>query len=220
MTITSKFPGKCRACGCEFPAGAQIEWSRDGGARHATVQDCGAARTARAQAPLNPPTEDRRPGGPLLNLKAIAEFLRAAQGRGLKRPKLRVLAPDGRSEVRLSLTTSGVAPGSIAVLVADNFVGCIRPNDQLTGALAKDIKLCEHLLEVAKDPARAAKEYAALMGLCSFCNLPLTDAGSVEVGYGPVCAKKWGLPHSPKGTPHLTAAPKAQEPLPLGRRLT
>lgn len=35
--------------------------------------------------------------------------------------------------------------------------------------------------------------------------LPLTDAGSVEVGYGPVCASHWGLPHSPKGTPALSA---------------
>ena len=27
-----------------------------------------------------------------------------------------------------------------------------------------------------------------------------TDAGSVEVGYGPTCAKRWNLPHTPRGS--------------------
>jgi len=60
-----------------------------------------------------------------------------------------------------------------------------------------------HLLKVAADPARAAREYAALMGACSFCGLPLTDAGSVRVGYGPICAGNWGLPWTREGVPVL-----------------
>ena len=58
---------------------------------------------------------------------------------------------------------------------------------------------------VAADPAAAAKAYGALMGRCSFCDTAITDEGSVEVGYGPVCAKRFGLPHTPKGTKVLAA---------------
>ena len=49
-------------------------------------------------------------------------------------------------------------------------------------------------------------------GPLSFCALPLTDAGSVEVGYGPVCAKHWGLPHTPKGTPTVSPAAAPVDP--------
>lgn len=38
---------------------------------------------------------------------------------------------------------------------------------------------------------------AKLTGHCSFCQRELTDAGSLEVGYGPICADRWGLPHAP-----------------------
>jgi formate dehydrogenase maturation protein FdhE len=34
MTITSKFNGKCKACGGFIPAGSQVNWSRNAGARH------------------------------------------------------------------------------------------------------------------------------------------------------------------------------------------
>lgn len=45
---------------------------------------------------------------------------------------------------------------------------------------------------------------------CSFCGLALTDEGSVEVGYGPVCAKRWGLPHQPHGVRVLTSVPSLE----------
>lgn len=203
--LTSKFPGTCKACGCHFPAGENIIWTQGAGARHATLQQCTAAKNSRAAAVTPKMTID---------LKPIADFLLAAQKRGLKAPKLRVLAPDGRSEMRLGVTKGGVAPGSISVVIADDFIGCIRPDGSIVSAkLAARTDIHTTLLRVAQDPATAAKEYAALMGLCSFCGLPLTDAGSVEVGYGPVCAKHWGLPHSPKGTPVLSAGPVGQQRL-------
>lgn len=200
MVITSKYNTKCNACGCRVNVGEQIEWVRNvQGARHATVAQCTDAKTKRAAATV--------PDALTLNLKPIAEFLRGAQARGLKSPKLRVLGVDGRTEVRMGLTKQGAAPGSISVVVGGTYVGSIRPNDAVVGQLAQDIELQKHLLIVAKDPVTAAKEYAALMGLCSFCGLQLTDEGSVEVGYGPICAKHWGLPHTPKGTPKLHTVP-------------
>lgn len=204
--MNSKFPGTCTACGCKFAAGTPIEYVRGVGARHQTINQCATAKKERIAAmPASPALTT-------LDLTPIVDFLTKAQQSGLKRPKLRVLAPDGRTEMRLGLTTSGVAPGSLSVVVGQDYVGSVRPNGQVAGAklfnpalkpLPVDPTLQAHLLHIASHPAQAAKEYAALMGLCSFCGKQLTDAGSVLVGYGPVCAKHWGLPHIALGTPEL-----------------
>ena len=34
MTITARFPGRCRSCGGDFAAGEEIEWTRGEGAAH------------------------------------------------------------------------------------------------------------------------------------------------------------------------------------------
>lgn len=77
------------------------------------------------------------------------------------------------------------------------------------GSLASNTAVLEALNTIAADPAAAAKAYGALMGRCSYCDKALTDEGSVEVGYGPVCAAKYGLPHHPKGTRVLEPAAAA-----------
>lgn len=199
MTIKSKFPGKCGVCNGPIAIGDEIEWSRGAKAKHATVNQCAAAKKAMAAKIAN---------NPVIDLKPIADFLTATIQRGLKSPKLRVLHTDGKSELRLSITKGGIAPGSIAVTVGGTFTGCIRPDGQTTGGVAASEDLQKHLLRVAQDPVTAAKEYAALMGLCSFCHKPLTEEGSVEVGYGPVCAKHWGLPHKYIGTKNLGNVPQ------------
>lgn len=48
--------------------------------------------------------------------------------------------------------------------------------------------------EVAEDPINTAIKYGKLTGCCCFCNSGLEDERSVSMGYGPVCAKNWGLP--------------------------
>lgn len=203
----SRFPGTCNACGCRFPTGTMITYSKGIGARHETQAQCDDAKRERAAAP---------PDAPTLDISPIADFLRAAQARGLKAPKLRVLAPDGKTELRLSMTRTGRAPGSISVVLGDVYIGCIRPvTNAMTGEFSQRTELHSHLLVVAKDPITAARTYAAVMCRCSFCGLQLTDAGSVEVGYGPICAGHWGLPHKPKGTPALHPV-NGQTTLPLG----
>lgn len=37
--------------------------------------------------------------------------------------------------------------------------------------------------------------HGKMTGKCCFCNSPLIDQKSTDVGYGPVCAKHYGLPH-------------------------
>jgi hypothetical protein len=59
---------------------------------------------------------------------------------------------------------------------------------------------------MATNPAAAGKAYGQRVGNCSFCSLPLEDGRSVHVGYGPVCAEKWGLPWGERDE-----APKARK---------
>jgi hypothetical protein len=195
-------------CGSSIAAGTTVDWDRQV-VRHLVAAECDAALAAAATVALTPTAP-----AVVLALKPIADFLSAARQRGLKFPKLRVLAPDAVSELRLSLTRSGQAPGSVTVSYQDGrcdargqrdgWVGSVRPDGEVRGPLSRDLAMQAHLLLVATDPAKAARSYAALMSRCSFCGLPLTDEGSVEVGYGPVCAANWGLPHTPQGTRQLS----------------
>lgn len=203
MTIPAKYESRCTQCNCTIRVGEQIEWVRGQHARHAALAQCDAARTLR-----DDEIKQREANAPLIDLTSIVTFITAAKDRGLKRPKLRVLMMDGNTELRLALTVTGIAPGSISLVSGSGYLGSVRPNGRTTGQVAALPELQEHLLKVARDPAAAAKEYAAVMCVCSFCGKALTDAGSVEVGYGPICAKHWGLPHSALGTTILRPVPR------------
>lgn len=209
--MTARYPGTCATCGGAIQAGTPILW--DGRPRHFNQEGCRAAdreRAARAAALCSNPSEANRfapmagsafrgPQAAEVDLTPIRAFIQAARDRGLKHPKLRVLAADGRTELTLGLTVQGHNPGSVSVCRNGQYLGLIRPDGTRRGSI--DDAMAMHLLAVAADPAAAAKRYAVLKCRCSFCGLELTDAGSVEVGYGPVCARHWGLPHAPKGTP-------------------
>lgn len=57
------------------------------------------------------------------------------------------------------------------------------------GAVEEAIQL------MAKDPVQTAIDLGKQSGVCCFCNAELTDERSTLRGYGPVCAKNFGLPH-------------------------
>lgn len=190
MTITAKFSGKCVRCGGRLPQGSRIEWTRDGGARHLDATACAAAQVVTV--------------APVADLSAIVALLRAASPK-LKFPKARFLAPaEAGGELRVWLAGAQASvPGSVQVKHNDTWIGRIEPDGKVRGPLADKPTFIAQLLIVGADPAAAARAYAALMCACSFCRRTLTDAGSVEVGYGPDCASAYGLPHTPKGTPVL-----------------
>lgn len=193
-TMTAKFAGRCRLCGGDIPAGSTIRWEAGHGAMHADATVCEAARAARrATAPV---VRDAAP---------IVAFINRAKEH-IKFPKLRFLAPGG-GELRLSVAGStSKYPGSVQVKVDGAWVGRIQPDGVVAGPLRDNAPLLVELGVIASNPAAKAAAYGALMGHCSFCGLKLTDAGSVEVGYGPVCAAHYGLPHTPRGTPAVQEA--------------
>lgn len=197
MTMTARFAGTCKACHHGFPVGTLVEWTRGVGARHVA----GACPTTPPPAPASRMVV-RSVAIPAL--LSIVEFLAAAHGRGLRYPKARFLAPGGGELLLKRAGNASAHTGAVNVLVAGEWVGRINLDGTVVGRLAGRSDLMQTLAVIATDPAGAAKSYGALHCHCSFCGLPLTDAGSVAVGYGPVCADHWGLPHTPLGTPAVT----------------
>ena len=112
----------------------------------------------------------------------------------------------GREMVLSLAGNTSKYPGSVQVKVGGEWVGRIEPTGKVAGPLSNRKDVLDTLASIAVDPAAAAKAYGALTCSCSFCGKGLTDEGSVEVGYGPVCAAHWGLPHTPKGTPVVLQA--------------
>lgn len=194
MTMTAKFAGRCNACHLPIAAGDLINWDKvTRKARHATDAACAAAKAHAATMPA--------PVAVTADVASIAAFLAAARDRGLKFPKARFLAPGG-GELRLHLAgPTSKFPGSVQVKIDDEWIGRVEPDGTVAGRTLRDRADVRAVLAViATDPAAAAKSYGTLNGRCSFCNLPLSDDGSVEVGYGPICARHWGLPHKPRGS--------------------
>lgn len=126
----------------------------------------------------------------------------------LKFPNVRLRADDGTN---VKITVAGPrakVPGSLNVIDTDRYDrydrrvwygrvlqdGMFEQSNATQGSsnLTSIIAL---LTAFAADPAKVAREYGHLTGHCCFCNLPLTDPASLKAGYGPVCAKNWGLPH-------------------------
>jgi hypothetical protein len=202
-SMTSRFPGTCNECQTRFSMGTKIVWdSISKLSVHANLNDCAQAKAdAAAKAAASGPAPK------LLGLDGIVTFITAAKERGLKFPKARFLAP-GNFEMRLYIAgPQSKNVGGINVKIDRDWLGVVLPDGTVKGSLKSETAILETLKRIASDPAKAASEYGALMGRCSFCNLPLTDAGSVEVGYGPICASRFGLPHTPKGTPGLAPIP-------------
>jgi hypothetical protein len=112
----------------------------------------------------------------------------------LKRPKLRIRDEAGNG---YSLTPSTKEPGCIAVFLDGaerGFRGTITTDGELRSRDAQP-GMVAALRRFACDPVSAAKLYGTETGSCCFCARDLTDPQSVAVGYGPICADKWGLPH-------------------------
>ena len=195
--MVAKFAGTCKTCGTHIPVGTEILYKSGFGATHVSTEACA---TAKASAPAAPPAV-------VIEASPVIAFLNVAKANGLKYPKVRFAAPGG-GELRLSIAgPTAKVPGSVNVVVRGEWLGRINPDGAGNGRnLTGNATLLALLAKIASDPARLAKEYGALTGNCSFCSKALTDAGSVEVGYGPICAKNWNLPHKPKGTPVIETA--------------
>jgi hypothetical protein len=58
----------------------------------------------------------------------------------------------------------------------------------------RPVGLEEELRKFAADPAGYAGSYGRASNNCCFCGTAITSDDSLSVGYGPICAERWGLP--------------------------
>ena len=120
----------------------------------------------------------------------------------LKHPKIRLRTADSRPVCLSVAGPNAKRPGTINVTDGQAFgssqfygrvttAGTWEVNPTFAGEASTSIAAL--LVALSADPAGVAAAYGKLTGNCCFCNTQLTDERSTDVGYGPVCAKKWGL---------------------------
>lgn len=83
-----------------------------------------------------------------------------------------------------------------------------RPSEDNIHKLLVDV-----LYDFAADPETVAAEHGKRTGRCCFCATEIEHPDSLAVGYGPICAKRYGLPHGGSGivSPTKGANPSREE---------
>lgn len=146
--------------------------------------------TQRATAPMPAPTQQ-------VNVQKIQDlFALAAQK--LRRVKVAVQAINGQKVVFSKAGPASKYAGQILLtdggpFGANKFFGRVDANGDFYATRSADQAVRDLVVEFANNPAEVAAKYGKLTGGCSFCNHKLDDERSLHVGYGPVCAKRFGL---------------------------
>lgn len=122
----------------------------------------------------------------------------ARTGGKLKYPALTVDLSD-QDTLRLHVAGDTARhPGSITVNTLDrqrlgslHRDGTWSPLDTRSADLYASV--ADLLTRLLADPAGFLANHGRLSGACCYCGITLTDQRSVQAGYGPTCAKNWGL---------------------------
>lgn len=145
----------------------------------------------RAVSPAPAPTEEKLDG----ECVKIFEMFQKAKEK-LKYPKINLT----RGDVAIKFTMAGPTakfPGTINIIDQhnENWYGRIHADGvwgmSRNAVSADGVKAL--VRDFAKNPQELADELGKLAGHCCFCNSELTHETSTGLGYGPTCAKNWGL---------------------------
>ncbi len=133
-----------------------------------------------------------------LNVQGISTLFTNAINAGLKTPKIRLSAAGNKIVLSRAgsrsknpgviYITDGVYQGSYyGKITLDGEVFLARDSNHFTS------ELNAVLTALSNDPAGTAAAYGRLTGNCCFCSRELSDERSTSVGYGPICAERFGL---------------------------
>ena len=125
-----------------------------------------------------------------LMLPNILSLLRHAHAAGKQFPFLVF------SGLRIKYASRGVNAGGAWIDSGVRWpgLGKITSEGLLVPAFAMKPEQIEQLAQIEKDPRLAAKQHGVATGICCYCSKELTDPASRTAGYGPICARKYGLP--------------------------
>jgi hypothetical protein len=128
-------------------------------------------------------------------MRLIEMFDEAAKA--IKYPKIKNLTVDGRVLTLYRTGERSKYPGSISVNTADGlWLGNITRQGKFWASREAQSWVQEVLQKLADNPEDIAAAHGKKTGNCCFCSRLLTDdrkGFSVDMGYGPWCAKRWGL---------------------------
>lgn len=140
----------------------------------------------------------------------LADMFLLAIGMGLKRPMIRVHYRDMRYKIYLSRNGSVcfkagmLIPGTSDPQGDEYYIGCLRNgrlylpsykyDDPAAGRRQLTSEEQEFFDKLRANPVGFLAECSKDLNRCCYCNQPLEDERSKDVGYGPVCAERWGLP--------------------------
>lgn len=132
-----------------------------------------------------------------LDLTPILDLLRCAAEAQKRYPRI-TLRDGDNAVIQITLARDGrrawVRSPETRNLSA-RLRACIEADGRVTSREARFKRVLEPVLAaLAADPAAVAGQHGVATGMCSFCGRPLSDARSREVGYGPICADRFGLP--------------------------
>jgi hypothetical protein len=157
-----------------------------------------------------------------LNVSGVFALFETAIAHSLKYPKIRLQTSNGQNVVLSRAGDKSRYTGQIQVTDgrpygANVYFGRIDTAGIFHVSTA-DASVSALLARLSENPADVASEYGRLTGQCCFCGLALKDARSTAVGYGPICADKfglaWGTGKLPKNNVHSIS--QANEVSPLG----
>lgn len=134
-----------------------------------------------------------------VNVQRVRDmFDRAAQT--LKRIKIKLQSVEGQPVAFHRAGPASKYAGQILVtdggpFGANQYFGRIDINGDFHATRQAGADVLALVEQFAAEPEATAGKYGRLTGACCFCNHSLKDSGSTELGYGPVCAKRFGLVH-------------------------
>ena len=154
-----------------------------------------ATLTQRAQTPSEPAAPKPQVGA----MDGLIALFDTAIANKLKHPKIR-FDVDGETVVLALAGERSSHAGQINVTSPGSFesrdwYGRIDRKGEFTRSRRSPgpDALVAALSALAENPSKAGAAHGKRTGNCCFCAIELTDHRSIDVGYGPVCAKRWGL---------------------------
>lgn len=134
-----------------------------------------------------------------INAEKIKKLFDTALASGMKRPRIKTIVNKVMFAFNLAGSNSKWA-GSIYVKVDGAYAG--RITEGLYYPTLDTFNNKKYAIEAFKVIAAAPKSILAIAGKetgnCCYCWRELTDPRSLAVGYGPICAGKYGLPWGDK----------------------
>ncbi len=139
------------------------------------------------------PVEDRA-------LAFVADSFIYALGRGLKYPKIRLHYRDQRYKICLSKSgtilfkTGMLDPGTRDPVGREMYMGWLKDGSFQQSSRKLTSTDAEFLVYMKRVPVPFMAQCSKDMDSCCYCGSQLDDSRSKSAGYGPICARRWGLP--------------------------